>query len=97
MKFTMKITNKFTMIFLSLLVALDCAAGAAAGDGWLLAQAAIDADQAAAVARSRTGGRVLGVEWGEANGQPVYSVRVLLPDGRIRVIEVPAGAGGSGR
>ena len=56
----------------------------------VVAQAAISPDQAAAMARKRTGGRVLGVDWGENGGQPVYMVRVLMPDGSIRVVAIPA-------
>lgn len=56
----------------------------------MLAQAAVSPDQAAAMARKRTGGRVLGVDWGDNGGQPVYMVRVLMPDGSIRVVAIPA-------
>jgi uncharacterized membrane protein YkoI len=56
----------------------------------VLAQAASSPDQAAAQARAQTGGRVLGVEWGESGGQPVYVVRVLMPDGSIREVPIPA-------
>lgn len=56
----------------------------------MLAQAAASADEAAAMARQQTGGRVLGVDWGDNGGQPVYMVRVLMPDGSIRVVAIPA-------
>lgn len=56
----------------------------------VLAQAATSPDQAAAMARRQTGGRVLGVDWGDSGGQPVYMVRVLMPDGSIRVVAIPA-------
>jgi uncharacterized membrane protein YkoI len=55
-----------------------------------LAQAATSPDDAAAMARAQTGGRVLGVDWGERGGQPVYLVRVLMPDGNIRVVPIAA-------
>ncbi len=55
-----------------------------------VAQAAEGPDQAAAVARARTGGRVLGVDWGDSGGQPMYLVKVLMPDGRIKVVPVAA-------
>jgi hypothetical protein len=55
-----------------------------------LAQAVTSPDQAAALARDQTGGRVLGVEWGDSGGQPVYVVRVLMPDGSIREVPIPA-------
>lgn len=56
----------------------------------VVAQAATSPDQAAAMARKQTGGRVLGVDWGDNGGQPVYMVRVLMPDGSIRVVAIPA-------
>jgi uncharacterized membrane protein YkoI len=56
----------------------------------LLAQAVSSPDQAAAQAREQTGGRVLGVQWAESGGQPVYLVRVLMPDGSIREVPIPA-------
>ncbi|MCG3201076.1 MAG: hypothetical protein NFCOHLIN_00938 [Gammaproteobacteria bacterium] len=56
----------------------------------VVAQAAVSPDQAAAMARKQTGGRVLGVDWGDNGGQPVYMVRVLMPDGSIRVVAIPA-------
>lgn len=43
-----------------------------------------DPDRAANAAREATGGRVLGVQGPERNGQPGYRVRVLEPDGRVR-------------
>jgi uncharacterized membrane protein YkoI len=60
-----------------------------------LAQAApaVGEDQAAAIARSATGGRVLGVRWVEQGGRPVYQVKVLLADGRVTVVNVDAGTG----
>ena len=58
-----------------------------------VAQAAGNADEAAAMARAQTGGRVLGVDWSERGGQPVYLVRVLMPDGSIRQISIPANGG----
>lgn len=41
-------------------------------------------DRAARAAREATGGRVLGVQDAERDGQPSYRVRILQPDGRVR-------------
>jgi hypothetical protein len=46
-----------------------------------------DPDRAARAAREATGGRVLGVQGGNPNGQDDqngYRVRILQPDGRVR-------------
>lgn len=56
----------------------------------LLAQAAVSPDEAAAIAARRTGGRVLGVEWGEGVNGPVYQVKVLKKDGSVTRVPIPA-------
>ena len=43
-----------------------------------------DPDRAANAARNATGGRVLGVQGGNQDGQNGYRVRILQPDGRVR-------------
>ncbi|NJN46482.1 MAG: hypothetical protein HC808_08400 [Candidatus Competibacteraceae bacterium] len=52
----------------------------------------LSSDQAASAARSATGGKVLGVRGGKRDGGS-YSVRVLLPDGRVRNLRVDAQTG----
>jgi uncharacterized membrane protein YkoI len=54
---------------------------------------AVDRNQAAAVAQQATGGRVLAVESGARNGDPVFLVRVLTPGGEVRVVVVDARSG----
>ncbi len=57
----------------------------------LLAQSvALSQDEAAAKVREQTGGRVLDVQSGSQDGMTVYFVKVLLPDGRVRVVTVSA-------
>ena len=63
------------------------------GESLRLAQAAVSADEAATVARRQTGGRVLGVDWSEGGGGPVYLVKVLMPDGSIKIVPVAAERG----
>ena len=61
----------------------------------LLAQAtpSVSADQAAALVRAKSGGRVLGVRR-DNNAQPtVYRVKGLLDGGRVRVYRVDASTG----
>ncbi|MDX1656430.1 MAG: peptidase [Candidatus Competibacteraceae bacterium] len=50
-------------------------------------------DRAAAIAREVSGGRVLGVEVRRQDGAPVYLVKVLLADGRVRVLPVDGRTG----
>ena len=45
-------------------------------------------DDAAKSVREKTGGRVLGVEKAAKGGNTVYLVKVLLPSGTVRVVEV---------
>lgn len=44
------------------------------------------ADAAAQIARAQTGGRVLSVRPSDDPGRPGYEVKVLLDDGRVRVL-----------
>ncbi len=61
---------------------------------WSLAQAAdIGADQAAAIARGTTGGRVLGVRRVEQGRGATYEVKVLLEGGLVRTVRVDAATG----
>ena len=45
-------------------------------------------DDAAKSVREKTGGRVLSVETAAKGGVTVYLVKVLLPSGTVRVVEV---------
>lgn len=82
----------------SLSMAFLIALGAAQATGstplrLALAAGAGSPDEAAAVARRQTGGRVLGVDWSEGGRGPVYLVKVLMPDGSIRIVTVTAAQG----
>lgn len=50
-------------------------------------------DQAAAQAQQQTGGRVLSVELADANGRPVWRVKVVTLRGDVRVVLVDAASG----
>ncbi len=52
----------------------------------------IGPDQAAAIVRDRTGGRVLGVREVTRNGRTVYQVKVLK-NGHVRIYNVDASSG----
>ncbi|MGH8651561.1 MAG: PepSY domain-containing protein [Gammaproteobacteria bacterium] len=58
-----------------------------------LAQARIGQGQAVAFARQATGGRVLDVQTQNMSGRVVYLVKVLMPDGRVRIIAVDGETG----
>lgn len=49
--------------------------------------------QAAQIAKSRVGGKVLKVKKGKVNGNPAYRVRVLKKDGNIVPVVVDAKTG----
>jgi hypothetical protein len=45
---------------------------------------------AAAEARRRSGGQVLSAERYQANGETRYRIKVLTPDGRVRILNLEA-------
>ncbi|MFQ5936419.1 MAG: PepSY domain-containing protein [Acidiferrobacterales bacterium] len=58
-----------------------------------LAQGSISAEDAAALVQARTGGRVLAVDTIQLQGRVVYRVKVLTPQGEVRVFLVDAATG----
>lgn len=72
------------------LAKLLCAALLVVSD---LALANLSRDDAAAMARRDSGGRVLSVEKSESSGQPVWRVKVVTPAGEVRVINVDVATG----
>ncbi len=74
--------------------AFDASARAAA-DPLLLVQAtpSVSADQAAALVRAQSGGRILDLRLESGARGPVYRVKVLLDGGRVRVYRVDASSG----
>jgi uncharacterized membrane protein YkoI len=65
--------------------------------GFLLAAAPawadISRDDAAALAQRASGGRVLAVERADAGGRPVWRVKVVTPNGDVRVILLDVSTG----
>ena len=74
--------------------AFDASARTAANP-LLLAQVtlSVSADQAAALVRAQSGGRILDLRLESGAGGPVYRVKVLLDGGRVRVYRVDASNG----
>ncbi|MDB5915414.1 MAG: Propeptide, PepSY amd peptidase [Ramlibacter sp.] len=61
----------------------------AAGAAW----ADIGRDDAAAIAQRSSGGRVLTVERADSGGRPVWRVKVVTPNGDVRVILLDVASG----
>ncbi len=59
----------------------------------LPAWADVSRDDAATVAQQVSGGRVLAVEKTERNGRPIWRVKVLTPQGEVKVILIDAASG----
>ncbi len=59
----------------------------------LPAWADVSRDDAATVAQQASGGRVLAVEKTERDGRPVWRVKVLTPQGEVRVVLIDAASG----
>lgn len=59
----------------------------------LPAWADVSRDDAATVAQQASGGRVLTVEKTERDGRPVWRVKVLTPQGEVRVVLIDAASG----
>lgn len=57
------------------------------------AWAEVSRDAAAATARQATGGRVLAVDRSERNGRPVWRVKVVTPQGEVKVLLLDAATG----
>ena len=58
-----------------------------------LAQAAISEGQAAAIAKSQHGGKVLSVSKSNNNGRVIYRVKLLLDSGRVIIVSVDGQTG----
>lgn len=59
----------------------------------LPAWAEVSRDDATSLARQVTGGRVLAVEKIEREGRPVWRVKVLSPQGEVRLVLIDAASG----
>ncbi|MGE5240528.1 MAG: PepSY domain-containing protein [Bacteroidota bacterium] len=56
-------------------------------------RAGISLDEAVARVRRDTGGRVLAAEARDDRGRTIYRIKVLLPNGAVRVVNVDAQSG----
>jgi len=59
----------------------------------LAAQQQISLDQAIAQVRKQTGGRILSANTSSKGGRKTHNIKVLMPNGVVRVIRVNAGSG----
>ncbi|MGE4243152.1 PepSY domain-containing protein [Ramlibacter sp.] len=75
------------------LLAALMAGGALAAAGPAFAD--VSRDDAAAVVKRETGGRVLAVERAEVQGRAVWRVKVVTPGGDVRVLLVDVASGKS--
>jgi uncharacterized membrane protein YkoI len=57
------------------------------------AEAATTRDEAAQIAQRMTGGRVLAVERIERDGHTVWRVKVVTPQGEVKVVVIDADSG----
>jgi uncharacterized membrane protein YkoI len=57
------------------------------------AWADVSRDQAVVAAQQASGGRVLSVDKAERDGRPVWRVKVLSPQGEVKVILIDAASG----
>lgn len=57
------------------------------------AWAQVSRDDAATTAQQASGGRVLAVEKTERDGRPVWRVKVLTPQGEVKVILIDVASG----
>lgn len=77
---------------LALLLAVSApVAGVVAQDS--LVRGGISRDEAVAMVREQTGGKVVRVDSKNQGGSVVYHIRVLTPDGRLREYRVDAATG----
>ncbi len=53
----------------------------------------VSADEAAKIAAKVSGGKVISSETGEIRGEKVYLIKVLMSDGKIRIIRIKAASG----
>jgi hypothetical protein len=54
------------------------------------AYAQMSLDQAVQQAKQRTGGRVISAETRDQDGGPVYNIRILTQDGKVRRMQIRA-------
>jgi hypothetical protein len=69
---------------LLLVVALACSATPA------LAQRALNLQEAVERVQQETGGKILSAETVRIGRQKMFRIKVLTPDGRVRVVQIPA-------
>jgi uncharacterized membrane protein YkoI len=82
-------------VLIGVLAAAPAFGASALANPLLLAQAtpSVSADEAVALVRAQSGGRILNLRLENRAGPAVYRVKVLLEGGRVRVYRVDASTG----
>jgi uncharacterized membrane protein YkoI len=74
--------RRFSPWLLALVLALPA--------GTTLAQRAVSLQEAVERVQQETGGKILSAETVRIGRQKMYRIKVLTPDGRVRVMQIPA-------
>ncbi len=87
-------TSAFARLLLLVILVIPVSGHAAGWQTLVAAQGAMISESAAAASAQRAvKGRVLSVQLSDAGGQPVYRVKILTDDGRVRMVVVNAQTG----
>ena len=78
------------LIFLVFITNIDALPLSNSSSAFYLAGKAVSLDQAVKQVKKQTGGRILSAETTRRNGQRVHRIKVLLPDGTVRVMYINA-------
>jgi hypothetical protein len=74
--------RRFPLLLLAIALALPAAP--------VLAQRALNLQEAVERVQQETGGKILSAETVRIGRQKMFRIKVLTPDGRVRVVQVPA-------
>lgn len=87
-------TSAFARLLLLVVLAIPGPGFAAGWQLLLSAQGAVISESAAAASAQRAvKGRVLSVQLADAGGQPIYRVKILTDEGRVRTVVINAQSG----
>jgi len=84
------------LLFAVFVSMVDVAIAAPSGYGWaghdvrLAEKQGMSLEQAVAKVQRETGGRILTAETINQNGRSIHRIKVLLPNGKVRVMHVSA-------
>jgi uncharacterized membrane protein YkoI len=93
---TIKLILSVILLFALFVSVMDTSVAAPSGSSWsgqtvrLAAKQGMSLEQAVAKVQRETGGRILTAETINQNDRSVHRIKVLLPNGNVRVIHVSA-------